>query len=167
MCLETVDIFCVSQTLHGHKSSFTRCNYAMERIAGFHINIQDSFILPFRFLIQWHFSCICFWHWYNDYLPSGFIHFSSKKKSNTQPPTITKESTRCCKVNKTVIIISLFCTQMCKAERIYSKVTNKRVLLISSTYVSTRIYTYIQNLSLSQPNRFLCLSFLCSIFLHF
>jgi len=48
-------------------------------IAGFHINIQDSFILLFRFLIHWHFNCIGFWQWYNDYLPLGFIRFSSQK----------------------------------------------------------------------------------------
>jgi hypothetical protein len=83
MCFEAVDIPCVSQKLHRQKSSFTRRNYAMERNAGFHINIQDSFTLPFRFWIYWHFNCVCFCQLYNDYLRLGFIHLIELKKNTT------------------------------------------------------------------------------------
>lgn len=93
MCLLAVDIVCVSQTLQGQKSSFTRRNYTMERVAGFHIHIQESFILPFRSLIHWRFNYVGFWQWYNDYLPFGFLHLFEPKEYNTQPLTIAEVST--------------------------------------------------------------------------
>jgi len=77
----------------GQTSSFTRRNYAKERITGFYIHIQDSFMLPFRLLIHWYFNYIGFRQWYNEYLPLGFIHLFEPKKYNAQLLTNTEKAT--------------------------------------------------------------------------